>query len=374
MKNYLLIILLLICVKMHGQLAAADSLLSIGDYKNAIEIYKTSDDSYFKLARAYSQLGDVYGALSSYQDGFKKDSLSVQPRFEYARLALGNNDPAAAFDVLGRLIVEFPENATYRYYMGKTYDDLGREDDAVSFFAKAVSLNTSYRAARIELVKILIKKSKFNNAILNAKKGLALYENDLKLNSLIAQAYLGAKRYDMAIKHFELLFKLGYDTDFNRKNLAWSYLNDSQWQLAVDNYKIYNEVYEDGNSLIYFNMSRAYLKLGELDLAQQCIESSIAFKTPELHQEFLQLATIYVKKGDYKNAFYATKTAKKEKPENDFIGYQYVLAADQFYADKSKKLEFYDEFVIEYPNSSFMEYVEARRKDLRKEIFLAAKK
>ncbi|MEO9952638.1 tetratricopeptide repeat protein [Nonlabens sp.] len=194
MRNYLLILLILIFVKMHGQLAAADSLLAIGDYKNAIEIYKTTDDSYFKLARAYSQLGEVHNALSSYQDGFKKDSASLRPRFEYARLSLGNNDPATAFDVFDKLIVEFPENATYRYYMGKTYNDLGRVEDAVSSFAKAVSLNASYRAA------------------------------------------------------------------------------------------------------------------------------------------------------------------------------------DQFYADKTKKLEFYEQFVTQYPNSSYMEYVDARRKDLRKEIFLAAKK
>ncbi|WP_298950104.1 hypothetical protein [uncultured Nonlabens sp.] len=59
----------------------------------------------------------MHSALSSYQEGFKKDSVSLRPRFEYARLSLGNNDPATAFDVFDKLIVKFPENATYRYYM-----------------------------------------------------------------------------------------------------------------------------------------------------------------------------------------------------------------------------------------------------------------
>ena len=121
-------------------------------------------------------------------------------------------------------------------------------------------------------------------------------------------------------------------------------------------------------------MSQAYLKLGKLDLAQDYIERSIAFKTPELHQEYLQLATIYVRQEDYKNAFYATKKAKKEKSDNDLIGYQYALAADQYYADQSKKLEFYEEFIITYPESPYQEIANARAEDLHKELFLAAKK
>jgi predicted Zn-dependent protease len=133
------------------------------------------------------------------------------------------------------LIVEEPDNATYQYYMGKTHEELSNDDAAISAFAKAVSLNTSYRAARIEWVKLLIKKRRFREAILQAQPALEWYPNDIKMNSLIAQSYLGAKRYDKAIERFELLFSLGNDTDFNRKSLAWSYFNDRQWQLAIDN-------------------------------------------------------------------------------------------------------------------------------------------
>ncbi|WP_298950106.1 hypothetical protein [uncultured Nonlabens sp.] len=103
----------------------------------------------------------------------------------------------------------------------------------------------------------------FNNAILNAKKRHALYENDLKLNSFIAQAYLGVRDMSWWLSILRCFFKLGHDTDYNRKNLAWSYLNDSQWQRAVDNYIIHKEIYQDGNSLVYFNMSGSYLKLGK---------------------------------------------------------------------------------------------------------------
>jgi tetratricopeptide (TPR) repeat protein len=357
-----------------AQLAVADSLVQLGNYQEAMEIYKTEPESEFKLARVYAQMGDVYMALDSYQEGFKRDSLSLQPRFEYARLALGNKDPVTAFNSFLSLSVEEPDNATYQYYMGKTHEELSNDDAAISAFAKAVSLNKSYRAARIEWVKLLIKKRRFREAILQAKPALEWYPNDIKMNSLIAQSYLGAKRYDKAIERFELLFSLGNDTEFNRKSLAWSYFNDRQWQLAIDNYERYNSDYEEANSLVHFIMSQAYLKLGKLELAQDYIERAIAFKTPELDQEFLQLATVYVRQGDYKNAFYATKRAKKEKPKDDVIGYQYALAADQYYADQSKKLEFYEEFIITYPESPYQEIANARAEDLHKELFLAAKK
>lgn len=357
-----------------AQFEVADSLVQAGKYQLAIEEYQKIPDSEFKLAKAYVQLGDVYAALATYENGFKKDSTSTTPRFEYARLALRNNDPVTAFGMFDKLVEEVPDNASYRYYLGQALVDLSNDTGAISAFAKAVSINKSYRAARVELIKLLIKNRKFNEAITTAQPALEMHSNDIKVNSLIAQAYLGAKQYDKAIEHFELLFKLGNDTDFNRKNLAWSYFNDQQWQRAIDNYEIYNRDYEDKNSLIYFIMSKAYLQLNKFAQAQDHIEKSIQFKTPELHQEYLQLATIYVRNEDYKNAFYATKKAKNEMPDNDLIGYQYAIAADQYYADKEKKLSYYEEFIEQYPSSSFQEMANARAKDLRREIFLSAKK
>ena len=374
MKYLLILIVLLTYLSSPAQFQVADSLVQAGKYQLAIEEYEKIPDSEFKLAKAYVQLGDVYAALATYEKGFKKDSISTTPRFEYARLALRNNDPVTAFGMFDALIKEVPDNASYRYYLGQALVDLSNDAGAISAFAKAVSLNKSYRAARIEWIKLLIKNRRFNDAVITAQPALELYPNDIKINSLIAQAYLGAKRYDKAIEHFELLFKLGNDTDFNRKNLAWSYFNDQQWQLAIENYEKYNRDYEDKNSLIYFIMSKAYLQLDQLEQAQNHIEQSIQFKTPELHQEYLQLATVYVRLGDFKNAFYATKKAKNEKPEDDVLGYQYAIAADQYFADKEKKLSYYEEFIEQYPSSRYQEMANARAKDLRKEIFLSAKK
>jgi tetratricopeptide (TPR) repeat protein len=115
MKNYFLFILVMSSFKMIAQTSVADSLLQIGNYQAAIERYKVGPESEFKIARVYTQMGDVYAALASYEQGFKRDSLSLQPRFEYARIALGNNDPVTAFDKLLKLTTEVPDNASYHY-------------------------------------------------------------------------------------------------------------------------------------------------------------------------------------------------------------------------------------------------------------------
>lgn len=374
MKNILFPIILLTSLLSVAQYQIADSLVQAGKYQQAIDEYGKIADSEFKLARVYVQLGDVFAALSAYEKGFKKDSISTIPRFEYARLALNNNDPVKASKMFTKLTEEMPDNASYNYYLGKSLVDMSDDDRAMIAFKNAITLNRSYRAARIELVIVQIKNRKFNDAIKTAQPALEIYPKDLKVNSLIAQAYLGAKRYDKAIEHFELLFELGNDTEFNRKNLAWSYFNNQQWQLAIDNYEIYNSDYEDTNSLVYFVMSQAYLRLNKLELAKDYIERSIVFKTPLLDQEYLQLAAVYARLKDYKNAFYATKKAKNEKPSDDVIGYQYVTAADQYFADKEKKLSYYDDFISEYPSSTYIKIAKARAKDLRNEIFLSAKK
>jgi tetratricopeptide (TPR) repeat protein len=377
MKYVLLAFIILFSYMVSGQETKGDSLMSLGDYQNALKSYKNVDDAqlpHFKIARTQSQLGNNQAAIDAYVRGFQQDSVSVRPQFEYARLCLGNNDPITAFTFFENLSERFPENATYSYYLGETNELIGNDAGALDAFAKAISLNNNYRAARIEMIKVLIKKSRFQEAITTARPGLVQNKYDIKINSLIAQAYLGAKRYPKVIEHLELLFSIGNDTEFNRKNLALAYFNDGQWEKSIENNLRYLEDYEEKNSAVCFFISQAYLKLGKLDMAQDYIERTIEIRTPELDQEFLQLATVYSRKKDWKNTFYAMKRAKKERPQSDMLGYQYAVAGDQYYTSKTKKLEFYEEFIKEYPDSKYLEIATARATDLRKELFLNKEK
>ncbi len=141
-------IILLTSLSGAAQYQIADSLLQAGTYQLAIKEYGKITDSEFKVARVYAQLGDVFAALSAYEEGFKKDSTSTIPKFEYARLALNINDLVKASKMFIKLIEEIPDNASYSYYLGKSLVDMSIYDSAIIAFKKAISLNKYYRAAR----------------------------------------------------------------------------------------------------------------------------------------------------------------------------------------------------------------------------------
>ena len=363
----------LFSLALSGQEVLGDSLMALGNYDKALKAYRLLPemaDKHFKMARAATAMGNVPMAVDYYVEGFKKDSVSIRPRWEYGKLVLAQNDIAQAFQVFSMLIGEDPENATYHYYLGEVFSRINNDKDAISAFAKALQLNPDYRAARIELVKSHIAKSETGKAIYLCEEYLADFPDDVKINSLYAQALINSNFYKQAVKAFEHLFTLGSDTEYNRKTLGFAYYSIAEYEKSLEQYELFQQDYDEKDPVVNFMMSKCYLSLRELDKAQDFIERAIAFKTPRLDQEYLQLASVYANKKDLKNTLYALKRASKENPASDDIAYQVVIGADRYFEDKKEKLKYYREFMDNHPKSDYYDMAAARASDLKKELFM----
>ena len=233
------------------------------------------------------------------------------------------------------------------------------------------STDSDYRRARVELVPLLIKKSETALAIKYSQEVLDENPNDIKFNSLIAQAYYYAKIYSKAIVHLERLFEIGNDTEFNRRTLAISYVQDGQWEKGIENIDIFLKQYDPKDADLYFFKSKAHLRLQEYDEAQDAIEYSILYKRPSIAQEYLQMASIMAAREDFKGTFETMQLAVKENTEDDIAAYQLVVAADRYFKDKKSILKYYERFIDKFGTSSdYAEIAEARANDLKKEIFM----
>ncbi|WP_124978775.1 tetratricopeptide repeat protein [Nonlabens xiamenensis] len=373
MRKILIVASFFTSIFMTSQEVMGDSLVNVGEYQKALLAYQSIGSQqrpYFKIARVNTQMGNIDEAIDAYIQGFRIDSTSVAPQFEFAKLSLRINDPVTAFNMFTDLIDKHPKNPSYRYYLGQVCERINNENAALKAYQEAIELVPTYRVARKELVILYIKKRRFTEAIELAQFQLDVHPKDIKFNSLIAQAYFESKRYEKAIEHFELLFTLGNDTEFNRKQLGQSYFQNQNWEKAVEQFLIYLEDYEEKDAGVHFLISQAYLRLGKIKLAQDYIERSIALKTPVLDQEFLQLATVYSHQEDFKNAYYAVKKAASEAPGSDVIGYQLAVAADRHFSDPETKLKHYEKFLEAFPESRYKELAAARVSDLRKQVFL----
>ena len=372
MRKFTILIVLLHFIT-QAQIAEGDSLMTVGNYQAAMWSYQQAPEdasTFFKIARASAAMGNTDAAIDSYVDGMALDSTDVRARFEVGKLLLGTNDWSSALGIFSALQEEFPANATYHYYIGKTYQDLKQSETAITSFKKALDLNENYRAALIEY---LIENIRVRNQIaasVLAQKYLEDHPDDIKVNSLYAQALITSKYYSKAIEVFEKLFELGNDTEYNRKSLAYAYFAANDHEKSNENYEKFLQDYDDKDPQVYFMMSKNFLALNEYELAQDYIERAIVFKTPNLAQEYLQLSSVYANKKDLKNALAALRKASEEAPNNDDIAYQLVIGADRYYADKKTKLGFYENFIKNFPDSDYTEIAKERAGDLKKDIFM----
>ena len=359
-----------------AQVQVGDSLMELGDYKGAIENYLNAESSpqvQFKIARAYNATGNTTKAIESYQLGLKTEFTDARPRFELGRLYLSNNQPIEALMLFRKLREEFPENAAYGFYFGQGLEKINSEDQAMDVYENVLTLDPDYRNARMELVVLLIKKRETAQAIELAALELEKNPEDVKFNSLIAQAYFQSKIYSKAIEHLERLFELGNDTEYNRRTLGMAYFEDTQWQKAIENFNIFLEQYDDKDAALYFAKSRAHLRLGEYDKSQDAIEYSIMLRRPALHQEYLQLGAIKAAQEDYKGTFDAMQLAYAENGEDPIIAYQLAVAADRYFKDKKTILAYYERYLNKFgSDSGYGDYANARASDLKKELFMSA--
>ncbi len=357
-----------------AQIDAGDQLTQTGNWKAAIKAYNDAPDGStknFKMAQAYSQLGNTFKAIEFYEIGFTRDSTSIKPRFEYGKLLINSQRYVDAIPVFELLKENQPQNASFHYFLGDAWSGLKQTDQAIKSYQQALFLNKEYRAARLDLIKNYIQKRNFEKAMQFAKQGISMDSTDVKMNSYLAQAYVNSKWFSKAIPVFEKLFELGNDTEYNRNGLAFSLYSDQQFEKAIENYEMYIKDYDDKVSSIYYNLSVAYMKIEEYEKSIDAIEKSIALKSPLLDREYVQLAAVHARNDDIKNAFNALKMAQKERGDDVMINYQLAIAADRYFKDKKTIITYYEKYLeIHGEKSDYGPLAAERLADLKKAVFM----
>ncbi|MEP5130977.1 tetratricopeptide repeat protein, partial [Nonlabens ulvanivorans] len=185
MKNNLIIIVsLLISVVAIAQLDKGDELAQTGNWKAAITAYQNAPFDaiqQFKLAQAYTQLGNSAKAITYYRAGFTLDSTAIKPMYDYGKLLVNSQQSVDAIPVFNLLIERDSTNASFHYYLGEAWSGLNQVNNAILAYQKALSFNEDYRAARLDLIKNLIQKREFSKAIKFAKQGIAADSTDVKM-------------------------------------------------------------------------------------------------------------------------------------------------------------------------------------------------
>jgi tetratricopeptide (TPR) repeat protein len=217
--------------------------LSLDDYAKALPYFERATEIDPSYAEAWYQSGYCNGILGRHTDALRasKQAAKLRPDWAAAYVNIGTSSFALglykdAADAYKQAIKLDDDNAEIQYALGLTYGKLNRTDEEILAYKRALALKPDH-ANSIE------------------KIGLA---------------YFKQKRYPEAANAFEQL-KTYKPDDKTYNNLGESLFEEGKTEESLDAFNNAVSINPDFDKARY-NLGRAYVKLGNRDMAQVQLE------------------------------------------------------------------------------------------------------
>jgi len=374
MKRLLLFILLMHVFDTEGQSSVssiADSLFAIGNYSKAINEYSKLGgvSSALQIARSYNAIGNHEKAFTQYQYVVEEHATNQLAQLELGKLLLKMNRFEEAKSVFINLVDLNSDNTEFQYYLGEVYRELNQATESLIHYKNAVRLDSTHLRSLFQIAKHYTIKQERDNALKYILKGLGFYKNDVSLINLHALVLFNDFQYDKSIPLLERELELGEDKSYVYEKLGYAYNQNWDFEKAKQAYKVL--LNRDGtNSQTYFDLASVYQKENKLDSAKIYINKAMDVQKPIFSIGYSRLADIAREQNDFKTALKFYQMAFHEDKSDVRIYYNLATTYDQFGVDPQKKLDYYQNFLKQYPKEHpfYYETVRKRISELKEEI------
>lgn len=213
--------------------------LSRDDFARALPYFEKAFEATPNYAEAWYQAGFCYGVLGRHGDALRasKQAAKLSPEWAETYVNIGASNFALgqfkdAVDAYRRATRLDPDNAEIQYSLGLSFDAIDRTDEEIVAYKRALAIKPGHP---------------------NALEKLGI-------------AYFKQRRYASSIETFEQL------KSYKPDEKTFNHLGESYFELG----KTEDSLEAFGNAVAYnpdfdkarFNLGRAYLKLGNRDMAQ----------------------------------------------------------------------------------------------------------
>jgi len=176
----------------------------------AITVDPTSEEGHFYLGLLYYMQNDFKSAISPLQTAQTLSPKNPLPVFYLAMIqeVRGDNTKAMElYDQAENLSPEkSPQTAEILVAYGRLLLSLGRTEDGIEKYRRAIEADPTSRDAHYGLAKGLNHKGDFENAAVEGERALTLPElatSDAQIHFLLANLYRKLKQPDLAKAHLE---------------------------------------------------------------------------------------------------------------------------------------------------------------------------
>ena len=217
--------------------------LSRDDYAKALPYFERAAEIDPTYAEAWYQAGYCYGVLGRHNEALKASRMAAKLRPDWAEtfvnigassFALGEfKDALDAYKQAAKLD---DGNADTQYALGLTYNKLGRTDEEILAYRRALAIKPDHANSIEHLGLALFKNKRYADAATEFEQ-LKTYKPDEKTFNYLGESYFEEGKAEDSLDAFNNA--VSYNPDFDRAR---------------------------------FNLGRAYLKLGNREMAQVQLE------------------------------------------------------------------------------------------------------
>lgn len=213
--------------------------LSRDDYAKALPYFEKAAELDQNYAEAWYQAGFCFGVLGRHTDALKasKQAAKLRPDWPETFVNIGASSYALnefkdAVDAYKQAIKLNDDNPDIQYALGLTYNKLNRPSDEMLAYRRAVALKPDHSNALEKLGDVYLRQKRWSDAVLVFEQ-LKSFKPDAKTYNALGETYLELGKPDDSLVAFNTA--VGYDPDFDKAR---------------------------------YNLGRAYIKLGNTDMAQ----------------------------------------------------------------------------------------------------------
>ena len=350
-------------------LRAADKLVKIGEFNNAISIYKNILKKYPKNLRVYNLLNNVENnsikRLKTNKD--EMDDLINDLNTKNYELGL----------IKGvKLLEKYPKSSEIMNILGIIFHNLKKLDKAINFYKQAIINNQSYYPAYNNLGNAYLDQDDLELAKKNFIKAISLKENYFDAMNNLGSVFQKQLKFDDAIKIYEKIINSNPNYFKAHTNLGISYKEIGKFDKSLyflkksvqinPNYsegffnlgsvlqikKQYNEAIINFKKALkinpnyyecMFNLGKLYSDIDQLDKSKELYQNVIKLN-PNFYQAYNNLGSIYKIQGQYIEAINSYKKGIEVKTgKKDLIGILNIGICYSDLEEYNKALDYYDQ-------------------------------
>ncbi|HET9469365.1 MAG TPA: tetratricopeptide repeat protein [Vicinamibacterales bacterium] len=171
--------------------------------QQAIETHRPSHaEFYYRLARAYSRIGDLEADIRWCREALRRDAAFVPALKELADAATKTGDLAEASQALEKAVSLHPDDATALADLGNVYLQQGRLDDAERTLGRALEADPTLPPANNTRGLALLKKGRADAAETYFREAIRMQPDLAEAHNNLGNLLASRRAYDEAGFHF----------------------------------------------------------------------------------------------------------------------------------------------------------------------------